>query len=167
MNHIVLIHPAIPQNTGNIMRTCVVTNTVLHLIEPLGFILSDKSLKRAGLDYIDELKLNIYPSFEDFTRDNRGGYYFFTRYSKKNYSGADYTEHEENYLFFGHEHDGIPKDILKNHIEDCVRIPMYSDKRSLNLSNCVSIGLYEALRQQNFAGLSEHEVQKGENYLYE
>lgn len=165
MNNIVLIHPAIPQNTGNIMRTCVATNTRLHLIEPIGFSLSDKAMKRAGLDYIKNLDMTLYSDFYDFLSRNHGTFHFFTRYSKKIYAKADYKKGDQ-YLFFGHEHDGIPLSILKEYVDCCVRIPMFADSRSLNLSNCVAIGLYEAIRQQGFNGLSLHEVQKGEDYLY-
>lgn len=166
MNHIVLIHPAIPQNTGNIMRTCVATNSILHLIEPLGFELSDKKMKRAGLDYIKDLKLKVYKDFDSFLKENNGNFHFFTRYSNRLYSEDDYLKEGDHYLFFGHEHDGIPKEILKKYINNCVRIPMFSDSRSLNLSNSVAIGLYEALRSQGFKDLSLSEVQKGKDYLY-
>ena len=167
MNHIVLIHPAIPQNTGNIMRTCVATNTHLHIIKPMGFSLDDKHMKRAGLDYIKDLKLTIYEDWEDFESKNPGHYQFYTRYSNQTYSEANYTEEGDQYLLFGHEHDGIPHDILRAHLEECVRIPMYADSRSLNLSNTVAIGIYECLRQQDFPDLVRHEVQKGEHFLTE
>lgn len=166
MNHIVLIHPAIPQNTGNIMRSCVVTDTSLHIIEPIGFSLDDKHMRRAGLDYIKDLRMHIYPDFVDFVSKNKGYYHFFTRYSKRIYTDDDYSVGGDHFLFFGHEHDGIPKDILHTYIDQCVRIPMFSDSRSLNLSNSVAIGLFEALRQQGFQHLSLTEVQKGENFLY-
>ena len=118
MNHIVLVHPAIPQNTGNIMRTCVATNTSLHIIKPMSFELDDKKVKRAGLDYIKDLDLHVYESYEEFKAKNPGEYHFFTRYSKLCYTDQDYSDSsKEHYLFFGHEHDGIPKEILKeNHI---------------------------------------------------
>lgn len=168
MNHIVLVHPAIPQNTGNIMRTCVATHTKLHIIKPMGFTIDDKKLKRSGLDYIyKDLMLEFYDSFDDFVQKNPGHYHFYTRYSNRTYSEEDYTLQGEHYLFFGHEHDGIPHDILRDHLEKCVRIPMYGDSRSLNLSNCVALGLYECLRQQDFPNLVRHEVQKGENFLVE
>lgn len=164
MNNIVLIHPVIPQNTGNIMRTCVATDTKLHLIKPIGFSLSDKAMKRAGLDYIKDLSMEVHESFDDFLAKEKGSFHFFTRYAKVTYSDADYREGDQ-YLFFGHEHDGIPKGILVNFYDNCVRIPMYKDTRSLNLSNCAAIGIYEALRQQGFPDLSRTEVQKGEDYL--
>ena len=168
MNHIVLVHPAIPQNTGNIMRTCVATNTALHIIKPMSFDLDDNKMKRAGLDYIKDLDLHVYECYEDFKKQNPGEYHFFTRYSKLCYTDQDYSDSsKEHYLFFGHEHDGIPHDILKNHLDQCVRIPMDPSARSLNLSNCVAIGIYEVLRQQNYPRLSKVEVQKGEDFLYE
>lgn len=166
MNHIVLVHPAIPQNTGNIMRTCVGTKTHLHIIKPMGFSLDDKHMKRAGLDYIKDLKMTIYENWEEFVSLNKGDYHFFTRYSKLCYSDAQFVSSNDQYLIYGHEHDGIPHEILKEHLDECVRIPMSSDARSLNLSNCVAIGIYEALRQQNFPNLSKVEVQKGEDFIY-
>lgn len=167
MNHIVLVHPAIPQNTGNIMRTCVATESHLHIIKPMGFSLDDKHMKRAGLDYIKDLKLTIYENWEDFVSQNKGDYHFFTRYSKQCYTDISYVSDNDQYLIFGHEHDGIPHDILKQHLDKCVRIPMSKDARSLNLSNTVAIGIYEALRQQDYNNLSKVEVQKGENFIYE
>lgn len=166
MNHIVLINPAIPQNTGNIMRTCVATNTKLHLIEPIGFELSDKHMKRAGLDYIKNLSMEVHSDFNSFIAKESGVFHFFTRYSNRIYTEDNYTLKGDHYLFFGHEHDGIPMDILKRHLDRCYRIPMFADSRSLNLSNCVAIGLYEALRQQGFLKLSLKEVQKGPDFLY-
>ncbi|MEG0593138.1 MAG: tRNA (cytidine(34)-2'-O)-methyltransferase [Coprobacillus sp.] len=167
MNHIVLVHPAIPQNTGNIMRTCVATHSKLHIIKPMGFSLDDKHMKRAGLDYIQNLEMKIYENWEEFVSLNQGEYHFYTRYSKLCYTDGDYTSDNDHYLIYGHEHDGIPHDILKDHLDECVRIPMDADARSLNLSNCVAIGIYETLRQQDFPKLSKVEVQKGEDFLYE
>ena len=167
MNHIVLVHPAIPQNTGNIMRTCVATESYLHLIKPLGFSLDDKHMKRAGLDYIKDLKMEIYENWEDFVNKNQGDFHFFTRYSKRCYSEDSFVSKNDQYLIFGHEHDGIPYDILRDHLDQCVRIPMSKDARSLNLSNTVAIGIYEALRQQDYNDLSKEEVQKGADFLYE
>ncbi len=167
-NHIVLYNPAIPQNTGNIMRTCVATNTTLHLIKPLGFELDDKKMKRAGLDYIKDLKMHVYENWEEFLKQNSGEFYFTTRYSKIPYSGVDYTRKDTDFYFvFGHEHDGIPKELLKKYLNRCIRIPMSNKTRSLNVSNCVALVLYEALRQQDFPNLSYHEIQKGEDFLYE
>lgn len=167
MNHIVLVHPAIPQNTGNIMRTCVATESHLHLIKPLGFSLDDKHMKRAGLDYIKDLKMKIYEDWDDFINKNKGDYHFFTRYSKQCYTDDTFVSDNDQYLIFGHEHDGIPYDILRDHLNECVRIPMSKDARSLNLSNTVAIGIYEALRQQDYNNLSKEEVQKGADFLYE
>ena len=119
MNHIVLVHPVIPQNTGNIMRTCVATNTALHIIKPIGFSLDDKHMRRAGLDYIKNLNMTIYESWDDFVSRNPGHYHFYTRYSKRTYADEDYTTDGDHYLLFGHEHDGIPHDILKEHLDEC------------------------------------------------
>lgn len=167
MNHIVLVHPAIPQNTGNIMRTCVATGTALHLIKPMGFTLDDKKMKRAGLDYIKDLKLYVYEDFEEFESKNQGDFHFFTRYSNLCFSDQTFVSDHDQYLFFGHEHDGIPKEILKKYLDRCLRIPMSDKVRSLNLSNCAAICVYEALRQQGYPNLSKVEVQKGEDFLYE
>ena len=166
MNHIVWVHPAIPQYTGNIMRTCVATHSKLHIIKPMGFSLDDKHMKRAGLDYIKDLQLEIYENWEEFVSKNKGDYHFFTRYSKLCYSDACYVSENDQYIIYGHEHDGIPHEILKDHLDECVRIPMDANARSLNLSNCVAIGIYEDLRHQNFNGLSKVEVQKGEDFIY-
>lgn len=166
MNHIVLFEPEIPQNTGNIMRTCVATNSILHLIKPMGFSLDDKYLKRSGMDYIQDLKYYIYESFEDFASKNVGEYYFLTRYGKKTYSDFDFTNTDSNiYLIFGKESTGIRKDILKSNLDRCLRIPISWKARSLNLSNSVAIVLFEALRQQEFPELSKGEPFKGADFL--
>ncbi|MDD8049109.1 MAG: tRNA (cytidine(34)-2'-O)-methyltransferase [Thomasclavelia sp.] len=167
MNHIVLVHPAIPQNTGNIIRTCVATESVLHIIKPTGFDLNDKRMKRCSLDYGKDLVLKIYENWEEFEKANEGDFHFFTRYSKLVYTDKNYHTSKDQYLIFGHEHDGIPKDILKEHLDDCVRIPMSKNARSLNLSNCVALAIYETLRQQDYNNLSTVEVQKGEDFLYD
>ena len=156
MNHIVLVHPAIPQNTGNIMRTCVATHSKLHIIKPMGFSLDVK-----------DLEMEIYENWEEFVTQNPGDYHFFTRYSKLCYTDQNYVSDQDQYILFGHEHDGIPHDILKDHLDECVRIPMDGNARSLNLSNCVAIGIYEVLRQQNYPKLSKVEVQKGADFIYE
>ena len=132
----------------------------------MGFSLDDKHMKRAGLDYIKDLQMQIYENWEEFTSYNQGDYHFFTRYSKLCYSEQSYVSSQDQYLIFGHEHDGIPHDILKENLDECVRIPMDGNARSLNLSNCVAIGIYEALRQQDFPQLSKVEVQKGEDFIY-
>lgn len=168
MINIVLYEPEIPQNTGNIMRTCVATGSKLHLIKPLGFSLDEKSIKRSGANYIDKLNYEVYENYEDFVSKNSGTYYFFTRYGKKTHSDFNYSNKEENiYLIFGKESSGIDKKILKDNLDHCMRIPMTEDVRSLNLSNCVAIVVYEVLRQQDYNDLVRHEVQKGENFLEE
>ena len=151
-NNIVLFEPEIPQNTGNIGRTCVATDTRLHLIEPLGFRLDEKSLKRAGMDYWKDLDVTTYVNFQEFLDRNPGVRIYMASTKALNlYSDVKY---EDNcYIMFGKESGGIPEDILYNHREDAIRIPMNSNIRSLNLSNAVAIVLYEALRQQQFAGM--------------
>ncbi len=148
--HVVLVEPEIPQNTGNIARTCAATGAVLHLIEPLGFEISDRYLKRAGLDYWQYLDLHIHPDLEHFFRENEGAYYFFTTKGKNRYSDVSYEG--EVYLFFGKETRGLPEDLLKEHVERALRLPMLSEIRSLNLSNSVAIAVYEVLRQWDFDG---------------
>ncbi len=166
MINIVLYEPEIPQNTGNIMRTCVATGATLHLIEPLGFLLNDKIIKRCGVNYIDKLKYFVYENFNDFVSKNKGTYYYFTRYGKKPHSFFDYSNKDENiYLIFGKESTGIPKEILKNNLDHCMRIPMTLDVRALNLSNCVAIVTYEVLRQQDYKNLLKTEPHKGADYL--
>ncbi len=166
MLNIVLYEPEIPTNTGNIMRTCVATNTRLHLIEPLGFSLDEKSIKRSGVNYIDKLEYYVYKNWDDFKSKNKGTYYYFTRYGKKPHTSFDYSNKDENiYLIFGKESTGIKREILQNDLDHCMRIPMTKDVRSLNLSNCAAIVVYEVLRQQNYNDLIKHEVQKGENFL--
>ena len=151
-NNIVLFEPEIPQNTGNIGRTCVATDTRLHLIEPLGFRMDEKSLKRAGMDYWKDLDVTTYVNFQDFLDRNPGVRIYMASTKALNlYSDVKY---EDNcYIMFGKESGGIPEDILYNHREDAIRIPMNENIRSLNLSNAVAIVLYEALRQQQFAGM--------------
>lgn len=168
MINIVLYEPEIPQNTGNIMRTCVAIGAKLHLIEPFGFILNDKNLKRAGVNYIDKLDYIRYDDFNDFLSKNSGEYYFFTRYGKKPHSEFDFTDNSKNiYLIFGKESTGIPKEILRNNLDRCMRLPTTADVRSLNLSNCVAIAAYEVLRQQNYPNLLKTEPHKGEDWLLE
>ena len=168
MINIVLYEPEIPGNTGNIMRTCVATGTKLHLIEPLGFKLDEKSIKRSGVNYIDKLEYQVYPNWEDFRNKNQGTYYFFTRYGHKPHTSFDYSnQDEEIYLIFGKESTGIPKEILRTDLDKCMRIPMTDNVRSLNLSNCVAIVLYEVLRQQDYLDLCRVEPFKGEDWLIE
>lgn len=166
MIHVVLYQPEIPQNTGNIMRTCVATNTHLHLIKPLGFSIDDAHLKRSGVNYIDKLNYTVYENFIEFKEKNKGIYYYFTRYGHKPHTSFDYSnKDEEIYLIFGKESTGIPKEILKNDLEHCMRIPMTDNVRALNLSNCVAICVYEALRQQDYRDLLREEPHKGNDYL--
>lgn len=168
MINVVLFEPEIPQNTGNIMRTCVATGSKLHLIKPLGFSLDEKSIKRSGANYIDKLDYEVYENYEEFSKANPGVYYYFTRYGKKVPSDFDYSNKDEDiYLIFGKESSGIDKKILKNNLDRCMRIPMTGDVRSLNLSNCVAIVVYEVLRQQNYNDLLRYEPFKGENFLEE
>ena len=165
MNNIVLYQPEIPGNTGNIMRTCVATNTKLHLIKPFGFILDDVHLKRSGVNYIDKLQYEVYDSFEDFKSKNEGIYYYFTRYGKKTHSEFKYSSNDNIYLIFGKESTGIPRDILKDDLKHCIRIPMTDNVRALNLSNSVAVAIYEVLRQQDYEGLLRTEPHKGADYL--
>ena len=151
--HVVLHEPEIPQNTGNIARTCAATGSTLHLIKPLGFSLDDKYMKRAGLDYWSLLDVRIYENVEDFYEKNPGAEVFY--FSKKaQHVYADVKYPEEVYLMFGKETKGIPVDILKAHEDHTVRMPMREGLRSLNLSNAVAIGVYEVLRQHDFNGLA-------------
>lgn len=150
--NIVLVEPQIPQNTGNISRTCAVTGAKLHLIKPFGFEITDKHLKRAGLDYWDKLDIYYYENLKDFFEQNEGEYYYFTTKGKHVYSDVDYPD--DAYLIFGREDKGLNEDLLYENLERCVRIPMRSDLRSLNLSNSAAIAVYEVLRQWNFPDLS-------------
>lgn len=150
MLNIVLLEPEIPANTGNIGRTCVATGTRLHLIEPLGFSLSEKALKRAGMDYWSQLDVTTYVDYADFLEKNPDAQIFYaTTKARHVYTEVDYPDNA--YLMFGKESAGIPEEILKAHPDRCVRIPMMGETRSLNLSNSAAIVLYEALRQQGFA----------------
>lgn len=153
MLNIVLHEPEIPANTGNIGRTCVAANARLHLIEPLGFRLNEKNLKRAGMDYWDSLDVTTYINYEDFLARNPGiKIYMATTKAAKLYTEVCYEP--DAYLMFGKESAGIPEEILVQHKEECIRIPMVGEIRSLNLSNSVSIVLYEALRQNRFEGMN-------------
>lgn len=165
MINIVLYEPEIPQNTGNIMRTCVATNSKLHLIEPLGFKMDDKIVKRCGVNYIDNCDYKIYPNFEEFKKQNKGKYYFFTRYGKKPHTEFNFKTDEEIYLIFGKESTGIPKELLKDYLDSCMRFPMTDKVRALNLSNCVAVAVYEVLRQNDYFDLLRAEPFKGEDYL--
>lgn len=162
MLNIVLHEPEMPANTGNIGRTCVAAGACLHLIEPLGFKINDKMLKRAGLDYWDKLNVTVYDDFQDFLERNPGAkIYMATTKSKQKYTDVSYEK--DAYIMFGKESAGIPEELLLNNKENCVRIPMMPGERSLNLANSVAIVLYEALRQQEFPGLEE----QGQLHRYE
>lgn len=160
--NIVLLEPEIPFNTGAIGRTCVAADTSLHLIKPYGFILSDRNLKRAGLDYWEKLKLHEYNNFEDFMQQLTEAYtgetdiprlWYATTKAEQTYADVSYGP--DDYIMFGRESAGIPEEILVSHRESCVRIPMYGDERSLNLSNAATVILYEALRQNGFLQLNQ------------
>lgn len=151
--NIVLHEPEIPQNTGNIARTCAATGSRLHIIKPMGFEISDKHLKRAGLDYWHMLSITYYENLEDFFSKNPGNYYFCSTKAPKSYTEAEFKDND--YLFFGKETKGLPEDLLSANLDKCIRIPMASDARSLNLSNSVAIVVYEALRQTGFLNLME------------
>ncbi|MCR5222969.1 MAG: tRNA (uridine(34)/cytosine(34)/5-carboxymethylaminomethyluridine(34)-2'-O)-methyltransferase TrmL [Lachnospiraceae bacterium] len=152
--NIVLLEPEIPANTGNIGRTCVATGTKLHLIEPLGFRLTENNIRRAGMDYWEKLDVRRYINYEDFLDQNHPQRIFMaTTKAKRDYTEVEYTE--DDYIMFGKESAGIPEEILIENEETCIRIPMLNEIRSLNLSNSVAIVLYEALRQQGFSGLQK------------
>ncbi len=154
MFNIVLLEPEIPQNTGNIGRSCVAAGAALHLIRPLGFFLGEKNIRRAGLDYWHELDVTVYDNYGDFLEKNPGAVvYMATTKAERTYCDVRYED--GCYIMFGKESAGIPEEILKENRERCVRIPMLEGKRSLNLSNSASIILYEALRQNGFKGLQE------------
>lgn len=168
MINVVLYEPEIPQNTGNIMRTCAGTGVKLHLIKPLGFSLDDKYLKRSGVNYISNCDYYIYENYEDFLSKNTGDFYYLTRYGTKTHTEFDYSDVTANiYLVFGKESTGIPKEILKGNIDNCMRIPINDNIRALNLSNCVAIMVFEVLRQQNYPNLLRYDPFKGDNYLKE
>lgn len=151
--NIVLVEPQIPQNTGNISRTCAVTGAKLHLVRPLGFEVTDKSLKRAGLDYWDKLDIFYYDNLEEFFQKNKGGhFYYFTTKGKHVHSEKKYKNNA--YLIFGREDKGLPEDLLHDNPKKCRRIPMRNELRSLNLSNSVAIATYEVLRQWDYPDLS-------------
>ena len=148
--NIVLLEPEIPQNTGNISRTCAATGATLHLIRPFGFEISDRTLKRAGLDYWKYLDVRYYDNIEEFFEKNDGEYWFFTTKAENKYSDVCYSGNV--YLIFGKETKGLPEELLRSHRESCVRIPMLDEIRSLNLSNAAAIAVYEVLRQRGFEG---------------
>lgn len=167
MIHIVLYRPEKPQNTGNIMRTCVAIHACLHIIGPLSFSIDSKDLKRVGMDYIDDLKLFYYENYEEFiSKHPNQEVYYVTRYANDVYSSFDLSDPVKDiYVMFGRESTGIPHDILREHPDRLLRIPMVPEARSLNLSNCVAIIAYEILRQQKFPNLATSEAIKGEDFL--
>jgi len=168
MLNVVLFEPEIPGNTGNIMRTCVATNTKLHLIKPLGFSLDEKYIKRSGVNYIDNCDYTVYENIDEFFDKNKGTYYFLTRYGKKTHTSFDYSNRDENiYFIFGKESTGVPPKILKPYLNNCMRMPMTDKVRSLNLSNTVAIMIYEALRQQDYRELLFLEPHKSEDFIEE
>ena len=156
--HIVLVEPEIPQNTGNIARTCAIIGAKLHLVKPLGFEISDKYLKRAGLDYWDKLDMEIHESLEDFLdkyNPENTNMFFVTTKGKHCYTEVEYPKFNEVFMLFGKETKGLPEDLLKRYLANTVRIPMRENFRSLNLSNSVAIVAYEMLRQNEFKNLQE------------
>lgn len=159
--NIVLFEPEIPQNTGNIMRSCIGFNAKLHLIKPLGFMLDDKHMKRSCVDYFDYLDYEVYENIDDFYAKNKGVIFYLTRYGHKSPKEINLDNIDGPiYFMFGRESTGIPYDILHNNLENCFRIPTTDNVRSLNLSNCVAIILYEASEKLNFEGLLKHEPEK-------
>ncbi|MBW9211858.1 MULTISPECIES: tRNA (cytidine(34)-2'-O)-methyltransferase [Terrabacteria group] len=167
MIYIVLFEPEIPGNTGNIMRTCAAWNMKLCLIEPLGFRLDEKHLKRAGMDYSENVDYVKYMNWDAFLKEHEGKglFYYVTRYGKRTPDSFLYPKEQDIYLIFGKESTGIPKEILASHEEYCIRIPMVQEARSLNLSNCVALCAYEVNRQLGYPGLSHTEVIKGPDFL--
>lgn len=154
--NIVMVEPEIPQNTGNIARTCAAIGAKLHLVKPLGFEITDKYLKRAGLDYWDKLEIEEHENLNEFLKKYKpeeNNMYFITTKGKKIYSDIDYTKMNEIFILFGKETKGLPEDLLKKNIENALRIPMKENLRSLNLSNSVAIVAYEIFRQKEFDGL--------------
>ncbi len=154
MFHIVLVEPEIPQNAGNIARTCAATESCLHMIRPLGFEVSDKYLKRAGLDYWDLVRVYYYDSFDELKEKYpQARFFFFTTKARRKHSDAQFSDGD--FLVFGKETKGLPEELLLKHEGECLRIPMFEKARSLNLSNSAAIALYEALRQNDYPGLCE------------
>lgn len=152
MINIVLVEPEIPQNTGNVARTCAATGAALHLVKPLGFAIDDRKLKRAGLDYWHELDITYYDSLADFMEKHKDdALYYFSTKAPRAYTEISYPD--DVYLVFGKETAGLPESLTTQHLDRCVRLPMRENLRSLNLSNTVAVAVYEALRQKDFEGL--------------
>lgn len=154
-NHIVLFEPQIPANTGNIARTCAATNTHLHLIEPLGFSTDDKQLKRAGLDYWNDVAITYYANLAEFLgKHSEAEIHLITKFGHRVYSDVNYADDKDHFFIFGKETTGLPEEFMRERAEDCLRIPMNDEHvRSLNLSNTAALVVYEALRQQSFPNL--------------
>ena len=154
-NHIVLFQPQLPQNTGNIARTCAATNSPLHIIRPMAFPIDDRKMKRAGLDYWDKLDVRFYDSLEEFMEAARDGQvHLVSKFANQTYSDVSYQDGKSHYFLFGREDKGLPEDFMRQHEEKAIRIPMNDEHvRSLNVSNTVCMIVYEALRQQGFKGL--------------
>ena len=166
--NMVFYQPEIPQNTGNIMRTCAATDTVLHLIEPLGFSLGEKEVKRSGANYIKHVEYYVYKDWDEFLSKNKGEFFYLSRYGQRCVSEIDVTDVDKDYYFVvGSESTGIPKEILKDNLDRCMRLPMNDKVMALNVSNVAAIIIYEALRQQNYRHLSffEPENFKGKDFL--
>lgn len=156
--NVVMVEPEIPQNTGNIARTCAATGSKLHLVHPLGFSISDRYLKRAGLDYWDKLEIEEHDSLEKFLekyKPEENNMFYASTKSKQSYSDINFSNMEEVFVLFGKETKGLPEDLLKKHMDNAIRIPMKGELRSLNLSNSVAIIVYEILRQRNFEDLRQ------------
>nr|MBE6545083.1 tRNA (uridine(34)/cytosine(34)/5-carboxymethylaminomethyluridine(34)-2'-O)-methyltransferase TrmL [Oscillospiraceae bacterium] len=152
MINIVLYSPEIPQNTGNISRTCAVTGARLHIIKPIGFEISDRTLKRAGLDYWDKLDVTYYENYDDFLRQNENAeLYFFSAHAERSFAEVDYPDGA--FLVFGRESVGLPRELVEANMDRALRIPMRKTLRCLNLSNSVAVAVYEVLRQKNYGGL--------------
>lgn len=167
MIHIVLFEPEIPQNTGNIMRTCVAMHAELHLIKPLGFMLDEKHLRRAGLDYMKDLKYTLYENWDDFESKHPSTHkYCVSRYAQKTPDIMAYPSSVDIYFVFGKESTGIPRYVLQKYQTTAIRIPMVASARSMNLSNCVAIVLYEANRQLDYQGLVTYETIKGKDFIF-
>jgi len=168
--NIVCFEPEIPQNVGNIMRTTLAAGARLHLIEPLGFSMSSRHIARSGVNYIHKVDYHIYHNIYKFFEENQGDYYFLSRYGMRTFYNDELKDESRDYYFIlGRESTGLPKDILKENLNRCIRLPMSDKVRALNVSNVAAIVLYEALRQQGYPGLSfcEPAVFKGSNYLRE
>ena len=156
--NVVMVEPEIPQNTGNVARTCAATGAKLHLVHPMGFVINDKYLKRAGLDYWDKLEIEEHDSLEDFLnkyKPEENAMFMASSKSKQSYTDIDYTKFDEVFVLYGKETKGLPEDLLQKYMDKCIRIPMRPTLRCLNLSNSVCVITYEILRQTNFDNLQE------------